>query len=586
MPESPPSTAAGPEASSMPESPRPAAAESEARVPPRESSPDPRRASWIGRRLAIIGGMRPDLVDEFPAERRDFAQMALILFVTAMEALISGAFAIGMAFSRPDQAAVESAVDAHAAGDTARATRTVLTTVLHTPDTWILLTCGLVWAIIIFNIDRYMVLGMEGLHRFAVLVPALIRGVLAVLIGFVMSTPLVLQIFDQEIRQSMVSINFEESEKLSRNIKVMQEQVAAAEAKVATKKRELDSAKSGTNLQENDTYTSAETAYTQALAKCNAAQNKATLELRGELPIADGGSGKPGDSDVYRSFQRQADDLCALAGEKKKYLDTVSKSAVLTPEEVQAQVDASQAAYDGAVADASDARGRLQQQQGNVESVSGGTWGLLTRLKGLHEITSSGGTALWTHIALLALLASIELLPVLFKTFKQWGAIPTPYECRWRDIDNGVIERSRVADENFLAAMRISSYQPVANAVEMRRQQDGINQHITGEIMGVQLRVMQQALRDWAKDHNVDYQPTAYEPPREGARGAAYHSSRPAATPASGNGSGSPTWFDLAEPETTTIDGTDPETTLAAGVDDHEPDSSPPPAGHTAWDNS
>lgn len=512
-------------------------------TPPAVSPQDARRAAALtevapvaistvspaGRRLAVIGGMRPELIDDWSGERRDFIQMAVILFVTAMEAFLAGAFAISMAFTKP--------VDPRAANP-----------VLESPALWILLVAGLVWAVVIFNIDRYMVLGMEGLHGRSLLVPALIRVALALMIGIVMSTPLVLQIFDAEIQQELEVIKIEKAKESQ--TKVAEFQTARDEAQKALKDREADlaAAKTGTNLGSNKTYQDALKRYNQANEDCRDARTKATLERRGQLPKSQGGSGVSGDGSNYQNFKDEADRLCSDADQAKDDKDTAYDNSQLTPAEVTANVQRARQALDNAIRTRDAAQQALDRVIASSMSIGAGSWGLLARLEALDRLTSLSAKSssadpsstpaptspapsaqattvitaqtssptspvpiAWlTHLAIVGLLVSIELLPVLFKTAKQWNAKPTGYEERWKDMDKAVLERTRVQERNAQAALEIQAYAPVAQAADLQHHQQAANAYMAEQIVGVQLQVMRNALRDWADEHGVDY---SAEPP-------------------------------------------------------------------------
>lgn len=440
----------------------------------------PREGSWLERRLASIGGMRPELVDEFSGERRDFVQMALILFVTALEATIAGAFAINLAFSTVDG---------------------------ETPEPWVIVLSGIVWGFIIFNIDRYMVLGMEGMHGRRALWPALIRGVLAALIGMVMATPLVLQVFNSEIEAEIVRIN------ATRGQESQQSNEAPAEAKVqeqdkvvAARRLELEIARSGTNLEQNPVYQAARKAWDKATEACTAAQSKATRELRGELPKKDGGSGRPGASEIYRAFQRQADEKCGFASDKRTELDAAKRAATLTPEEIQSNVAAAETALRAAEEELTAAQEALKAARKGTDTIASG-YGLLIRLEALHNLSRVPLLG-FAHFALAALLMSIEILPVFFKTIKQWNHEPTAYEDAWRGMDRAARLRGEAIEEHTIAAARAAAEAPVSAAREHARTQRAVNVQMAREIAGVQLAVMQRRLAEWAEGHRVAYQPT------------------------------------------------------------------------------
>lgn len=440
----------------------------------------PSGASWLGSRLASIGGMRTELVDEFSGERRDFVQMALILFVTALEATIAGAFAINMAFSTIDG---------------------------RNPEPWVIVVSGLVWGFIIFNIDRYMVLGMEGMHGRRALWPALIRGVLAALIGLVMATPLVLQVFNSEIEAEIVRINAARSqESQQQNEAPAEAKVKAKEEAVSARRLELEVARSGTNLEKNPVYRAAYKAWDKATEACTAAQSKATRELRGELPKSQGGSGRAGASEIYRTFQQQADEKCGFASDKRKELDAAKRAATLSPEVIQQNIADAETALRQAEDDLAVARDELKAARLGTGTIASG-YGLLIRLEALHNLSRVPLLG-FAHFTLAALLMSIEVLPVFFKTIKQWNHEPTAYEEAWKGMDRAARLRGEAIEEQSVAAARVAADAPVSAAHEHARTQHAVNVHMAREIARVQLAVMQRRLADWAAGHRVPYQPT------------------------------------------------------------------------------
>jgi len=465
--------------------------------------------------------MRPELVDEFPGERRDYIQMAVILFVTALEAFLSGAFAINMAFPPAEG---------------------------QPPSLIVPIVSGLVWAFMIFNIDRYMVLGMEGLHRRRALVPALIRMALAVLIGVVMSTPLVLQVFQSEIGAKVALINQERASQNADQLKAFDDAITKAQAEVDKRRQDLTNAQGGHSLEDDAAYKAAADAWKQATTDCTLAQSKATREFRGELPPSEGGTGQPGASDVYRTFQNQADAACKFADDKAKDLDAAKNAAQRTPDQIAADVKTAgealalaQKTLETKTTDRSDASKRFS------ESAAGN--GLLIRLAALDRISREDVFAGLAHLLLIALLASIEILPVLFKIFKQWTPLGadgnlqlTAYECRWRDNDLHALERGRAIERNALAAAQRASQSPVEAAEAHQRYQTAVNDQIAQEIAAIQLEVMRRQLREWARQHQVPYQQTDFTPPpalhpalgrrRQPAAGRWLHAASPDRAPA------------------------------------------------------
>jgi len=357
------------------------------------------RSSRLGRALAVVGGMRPDLVDEFPGQRRHFAQMAMLLFVSSLEAFLSGALAVGLLFPSPDEP----------------------------PALWVLLLGGLLWGIVIFVINRMLVLSMEGRRRTRALVPALIGVLLSTLLGGVMATPLMLQLFQPEVEAKVASLNQERALAGRDVLQPFDEAVARATDEVDKRRQELELARSGYSLEGDPAYQAAVVAWKQASEACTQAQAKATRELRGELPPSEGGSGTPGASASYRALQAQADAACKLADEKARDVDAAKAAAQRTPEQTAESVKAAEDAIAVAEANLDQAlQARDHARERYAQAAEG--HGLLIRLEALDALQRDNPTGALTQYALMALLASIEVLPVLYKLLTQWDSAPTAYE--------------------------------------------------------------------------------------------------------------------------------------------------------------
>lgn len=366
------------------------------------------RSNWLGRTLAVIGGMRSDLVDHFPSERRDFIQVAILLFVTALEAFLSGALLVNLALSKSGE---------------------------QPPALWILLLSGLAWAFVICAINRALVLSIQPVRRGRALVRALIGMMVATLMGVVISTPLVLQVFQPEIEAKLALMNQERVLDGRDLLKPYQEAVTQAADEVDKRRAELQVARSGSGLELNPAYNAAVDAWKQATDACTKAQAKATLELRGILPASEGGSGTPGAAPIYQALQKQADAACKFADDKAKDVEVAKQAAQRTPEEQAAATKAAQDALTSAQERLEQARRALDDAESRL-ATSANDDGLLRRLEALAALTNDNPTAGAVHLSLMAMLGLTEVLPFLFVLLKQWGAAPTAYELVGRESND------------------------------------------------------------------------------------------------------------------------------------------------------
>jgi hypothetical protein len=108
-----------------------------------------------------------------PSETNKYAGIGGTIFFTGLLAAISGGYALWTVFN----------------------------------ELWAALLFGLIWGMMIFNLDRYIVSSMKKRERFlAEFTMALPRLVLAILIAVVISKPLELQVFNKEIQAELVTM--------------------------------------------------------------------------------------------------------------------------------------------------------------------------------------------------------------------------------------------------------------------------------------------------------------------------------------------------------------------------------------------
>lgn len=132
-------------------------------------------SSTLGDRLAQLGGGEPGILPEVPSARSKFIQMGLVLLSTAGLAVVS------MAFALTDGLKVQW---------------------------WFAIPLGIGWGFIILNLDRMLILNMRSgnsMWRTAGMI--LPRIGMAALLGIVISTPIVLRVFADEIATNVTVVN-------------------------------------------------------------------------------------------------------------------------------------------------------------------------------------------------------------------------------------------------------------------------------------------------------------------------------------------------------------------------------------------
>jgi hypothetical protein len=384
-----------------------------ARKPRVRKARSPRIAGSRARTLAILGGAEGEILDRVPGETPRFVQMFFVLAGTALVSAISMLFAL--------TTGVQAAI-------------------------WLAVPLALVWALIIFNLDRFLTSTMTSTRSVWKLIGlAIPRVIMAAIIGFVVAEPLVLQIFHNDIAREVASTNITQSQSDQEALETGPEKLAldAASARVAELENQAATGIVAGTDSASATESAAQATVDDLTAKMTAQQavidQARTLyqcELTGEgagtVPGCTGVNGEGASSDAaeaqlaeaqqtYDALAAQlrtANEELAAAGTAAK--DNTSASESQNREQAQSQLPGARDTYDQALA-AYNARADAVAQ-GNAGAV-----GLLSQISGLNRLSEKEPTILWAHILIAALFFMIELLPVLVKVLTSYGD-PNLYE--------------------------------------------------------------------------------------------------------------------------------------------------------------
>lgn len=130
--------------------------------------------------LIWLSGARKDILAECPTERPRYTGIGATILITATMATVSMSLALRMA--------------------------------LHT-KLWVALPFAVFWGLAILCMDRFFVVSMQRQgSRLSHLFVALPRLALSILLGLIISTPFVLQVFEPEIGQQIVAIHQQRSD--------------------------------------------------------------------------------------------------------------------------------------------------------------------------------------------------------------------------------------------------------------------------------------------------------------------------------------------------------------------------------------
>ena len=427
--------------------------------------------------LARLAGSRVDVLERLPGSVAKQTAMGSVLLTTAGFATISAAYALSI---------------------TGIATG------------WAAIAGGLVWGLAILNLDRLLVIGLSGeksIRRSVMM--ALPRVFLAIVIGFVISTPLMLKVFESEIETQ-----------LNRNILASQEQL----------RTDLKDSTLSSDLTEAETELAQMRALINAGPTADPAANPEVGLVQTEIEKLEATAAKQKadyDAAMTRALEEEegtagtgVPGCAALCVEKKRLAGEAEKLWQETLEQIRAK-EAEKATVvatlkdvllqesEKAVADAERDLPAVEQNvetlRAQVDGAQNGSYaleqankGIIARLKALNDLTEGDGTAGMAHLAVSVLFMLMELLPVLFKVMANAGT-RTPYDELVEAFEE---EEKRDATEEIDTRKRVSEFRRDA---EFEAEQDRISKQqetvlkVNETVVAHQSEVVDEALEQWSR---------------------------------------------------------------------------------------
>ncbi len=372
-----------------------------------------------------------------------FAQMAGVLLTTAGLAVVSMTFALHDAVRAP-----------------------LLTSV----------ALGLLWGLVILNLDRFLVLSMGRVHsRGRQVLMALPRLALVLVLALVISTPLVLRVFASDINAQLYVMQLEESRAqqtliahsyVQQEANTLQGEINQDEAVLAG---HLPVSVTSPQLQTAQATVSRLQPQVQAAYQTvNTARETWQCQLYGDTCA--GASGAAGNGPVAEAdqeiFQNASASYNTIAAQLKSAQDS-EDSAAASVRASQASVLAADQTH--ARAALPELRSRYQQLSSVIQqniargsAVAAANTGLLAQLQALSEVTAHNSSLGAARSAVLLVFLLIEILPVTVKFLLNLGP-PSAYEAVAQLRDDELVDsvRARQAEirriESAKSQTRIST---------------------------------------------------------------------------------------------------------------------------------
>lgn len=477
--------------------------------------------------LVRLGGGDLTVLETVPQDRKRFAQMAGVLLTTAGVAALSMSFALHNGVRVPLLPAI---------------------------------VVSLLWGVVIFNLDRFLVLSMgdtrtRGWRLFWLMVP---RFLLAVVLAAVVSTPLVLRIFASDINRQISVLHEQQSQQFAAQEahSVDQLQANALSKTISTDQGILSGHLPQTVVSPTLAQAQAQVAQLQPEVQqdfqtANAKYEAWQCELDGQT--CDGGSGRAGNGALAHS-KEVAYDQAEAAYQSE---DSQLKAA-------QATVNGDQSAYTATE------KQRLKQEQGlagqalpglrtqlaavekkiqaavaNADNVDNADTGILEQLQALSAASSSNSSLAAARWTVLALFFMIEILPVTIKALLNLGD-PTAYERVVREREEAIADRERIlraentrreedkslarikkaqdrirqSDLDAQAGLQIAGARAemrVKVQQDMRSREEGIGKKANEHVAGQMTKIIDSALEKWSEEIRARLSVNGYHPENDGS---------------------------------------------------------------------
>lgn len=343
-----------------------------------------RAGDELHRILIMLSGARASVLEQCPTERGKFEGIGGAVLTTSTLAVISMWFALSTAIGVNGYAAVPLA---------------------------------LLWGLAIMSLDRWLVTTIPagGGRRWRLALP---RVAMAVLLGFVISTPLVLQIFRAEIDAQIVEIKQRRADDFA-----LDQKKGAVGAEVARDRKALEALQQVVASQGDVPLDPAADVRIRSLTQQRDDQQKQMqghykqwqCQLYGgrDCPKKGDGPLAAASESAYKNAKKRVDDLNGQIEDRKRELTATGEAAKQSRLE-QARTDLPEARRRLAA----DERRQTDLQRA-FDAENGKANGLLIRLQALDEVSGKDAVLNGARILLFLLFLLIECLPVTVKLLQK-----------------------------------------------------------------------------------------------------------------------------------------------------------------------
>jgi hypothetical protein len=395
------------------------------------------RFHQLKRIVLALSGAHEEVLELVPSERGRFESLGWAILITSGVAMVSMWFALA------------SAVGING---------------------FLAFPVALAWGLVIMGIDRWLIVSMpaDGSRKIAMAVP---RFALALLLGTLISTPLVLRVFQSEINAQVAKM-----QQQTYSTFLQQQQASDVSKQVGTYSSELQylnnviathgAATANTTADpELVTYNKQLTSLNSELTHWTSLKNQYytdyTCQLYGGATCPKKGDG-PAAKDSLQNYENASQEVSTLTGQ----INSVHKEIQQRDAQLSSNSTADeQARYQQALAQQPTVKNEYQtalqrqdQLQASFYASNQASHGILIRLEALSQLSNGNFTVTAARFLLFLLFLVIECLPVTVKLMQRPGlyeeALAYARESERRDASKFYQFRSRLAGPTGTAMLR------------------------------------------------------------------------------------------------------------------------------------
>ena len=387
-----------------------------------------KRSNIVNEFFWICSGANRHILRQCPTEYSKYFGIGGTIFFTAAMAALSGGYAFNTIFN----------------------------------NVWIAIGFGIFWGLLIFNLDRFIVNTMysDGKHTISLKELGLgsPRIVIAIFLGVVISTPIEMRIFEDEIGKELNSMQIEETNKAKEKNNELYAKITEKESKI-------------------DEYIQKQT---ENESELTALEDKLYAETNGT-----GVTGKIGYGPAAKQLQEAVDRKRIAVQEANEKLD---KQIDI----IRSELKILYSERDKSIA--------------NTDNATAKMTGFTARMEAMYNITSwknkearlagEKNTLFWVRTIIMLLFIIIEIAPTLFKMMIASG----PYD----ELLKEEMERKKAQSITNVSRINDDANTQIQIVVEKNKDklaaEVAANKEILAKIASVQAELLETAIEEWRKE--------------------------------------------------------------------------------------